>query len=307
VSFNPLRNIVLKVSAVALALLLWVHVATNKTYEYQLNLPLSVVGVPKGLILLSDVPSIAAIKVRATGKQLLLLSSTDPALVISVADGKNGTIEKTIGATELAEALGHSVENAEVLFPRSLTLKFERETQKKLPVRVGALTLPAPGFALVRTPQVEPESVTVSGPAPIVHQLRHLETVPLSIEDLIASATRRVSLALPESLHLSLADSTVNVHFEVERALQKSFPNVPITPPAGFPISRYDIVPSHLSLAVNIPQSRQSLLTPASVAATFMRPSLSSDTIRAAVEYSLPSGATIVGAKADSVTLIKKP
>ena len=103
---NPLHNIVLKASAIALALLLWVHVATNKTYEYQLNLPLKVVNVPKGLVLVSETPSIVAIKVRATGKQLSACYRIPiQSLPISAGDCKQGTTEKIIGASELAEAL----------------------------------------------------------------------------------------------------------------------------------------------------------------------------------------------------------
>jgi YbbR domain-containing protein len=303
---NPLHNIVLKASAIALALLLWVHVATNKTYEYQLNLPLKVVNVPKGLVLVSEIPSPVSVKVRATGKQLLLLSNSDPVIAISAGDCRQGATEKIIGAGELAEALGRSFENAEALFPRSLTLKLEKEVEKKLTIRSAIRAEAGPGFALMSAPRIDPDTITVTGPSSVMHQLKYLETISLPMVGLVASTSQRVSLALPESLRLSMRDSAVTVRVEIEGARQKAFSNMTIIPPAGFPSGRYDIVPAHLTFVVEIPQSKYDLVTADNIGASFRRPLLVGDTVRAAIEYTLPTGVQIAGARVDSVTLIKK-
>jgi hypothetical protein len=306
-SFNPLHNVVLKASAIALALLLWVHVATNKTYEYQLDLPIKITNAPKGLVLVSDLPDYAAVKVRATGKQLLLLSNSDPVVRISAADCRQGTVEKSVGAGELAAALGSSFETAEVMFPRTLELKYEKEIERRIPIRSAVRAEAGPGFAISSPPRIEPDTALVSGPASVVHQLKFLETVPMPLIGLMASVSQKVSLALPESLRLKVRDSLVTVRVEIEPAQQRVFPALAIIPPAGFPSGRYDIVPPHLSLVVNIPQSRYALVTAANVAVSFRRPLLSGDTVRAALEYMLPPGVQIAGARVDSVTLIKKP
>lgn len=303
---NPLHNIVLKASAVALALLLWVHVATNKTYEYQLNIPLTVAGIPKGLVLISETPSIVAIKVRATGKQLLLLSNSDPVITISAADCKQGNTEKIIGSGELADALGRSFENADVLFPRSVTLKLEKKVDKKLTIRSTIRAEAGPGFALALPPRVEPDTITVAGPASVINQLKYLETISQPLVGLTASASYKVSLAMPESLRLSVSDSTVTVRVEIEGARQKAFSNLAIIPPAGFPSGQYDFVPAQLTFVVDIPQSKYSQVTTDSIGVSFRRPLLVGDTIRAAIEYTLPAGVQIAGVRVDSVTLIKK-
>jgi YbbR domain-containing protein len=304
---NPLHNIVLKASAVALALLLWVHVATNKTYEYQLNLPLTVAGIPKGLVLISETPSIVAIKVRATGKQLLLLSNSDPVITISAADCKHGNTEKIIGTGELADALGRSFENAEVLFPRSVTLKLEKKVEKRLTIRSAIRVEAGPGFALVSAPRIEPDTITAAGPASVINQIKYLETISQPLIGLIASTNQKVSLALPESLRLSVRDSTVTVRVEIEGARQKAFSNLAIIPPAGFPSGQYDIVPAKLTFVVDIPQSKYGMVTTDNIGISFRRPLLVGDTIRAALEYTLPPGVRIAGARVDSVTLIKRP
>ncbi len=305
--FNPLRNIVLKVSALALALLLWVHVATNKTYEYQLDLPLRVINVPDGLVLLSDIPHTAAVKVRATGKQLLLLSSSDPIILVNCADAKSGTTERPISSAELIEALGRSFDFAEVTVPRTLELKFERRLEKLVQIRSAIRAEPGPGFALLSNPHVDPDTITVSGPVSVLRQLRFLETSPKPFLGLTSALNQKVSLALPESLKISVRDSSVTVQVEVETAQQKVFSNLTIIPPPGFPSGRYDIVPSHLTVTANIPQSKYRFVNAADIGVSFRRPLLSSDTVKAALEYSLPDGVGIAGARLDSVMLIRKP
>jgi len=303
---NPLHNIVLKASAVALALLLWVHVATNKTYEYQLSLPLEIIDIPGGLVSVSEIPPSVTVKVRATGKQLLWLSNSHPVVAVSAADCKQGTTEKIIGASELTEALGRSFDNAEALFPRSVTLKLDREIEKKLTIRSAVRAEAGPGFALITTPRVEPDTITASGPASVLHQLKYLETVSLPMTGLTASTSQRVNLALPESLRLAIRDSTVMVVVEIEGTRQKAFYNLAIIPPVGFPSGRYDIVPAHLTLVVDVPQSDYGAVTSDRIGLSFQKPALTSDTVRVAVEYTLPPGVRIVGSRTDSVTLVRK-
>jgi YbbR domain-containing protein len=304
---NPLHNIVLKAGAVALALLLWVHVATNKTYEYQLDLPLQVINVPQGLVLVSDLPAVASVKVRATGKQLLVLASTDPAIFINAGDGKPGTVERPISSAELSEALGRSFDYAEVTSPRALVLKFEREVGRRVMIRSAIRAEAGAGYALLSTPHVQPDTITVIGPASVIQQLKYVETVPKPFLGLTSALNQRVPLALPESLKLSVRDSMVTVQVEVEPAKQKTFSNLAIIPPAAFPSGRYDIVPSHLTLSVEIPQSKYNFVGSADVSVSFRRPLLAGDTIRTALEYILPPGVEIVGPRVDSVTLIKRP
>jgi hypothetical protein len=257
-------------------------------------------------VLVSETPSIVAIKVRATGKQLLLLSSSDPVVVISAEDCKQGATEKIIGASELAEALGHSFENAEALFPRSLTLRLEREVEKQLTIRSAVRVEAGPGFALASAPRIEPDTITATGPASVMHQLKYLETISLPLVGLVASTSQRVSLALPESLRLSVRDSAVTVSVEIEGSRQKAFSNLAIIPPPGFPSGRYDIVPAHVTFVVEIPQSKYSQVTTDKIGVSFRRPLLVGDSVRAAVEYTLPPGVQIAGTRLDSVTLIKK-
>lgn len=234
--FNPFHNIVLKLSALALALLLWVHVATNKLYEYQLVLPVKVINIPKGLILLSEPPSEVDIKLKATGKQLILLSAQDPEMFINAADYKPGVYEHDITTPQVGNALNRSYEDVEVISPKTLILKFDRLAERKLPVISSVKAEAAEGFAIVGEPKIEPETVLVSGPVSLLNRIRGIETEETRYKDLRSSIKETVSLLLPESSHFSLADSTVKISIKVEPRKPKSLSEVP----ASYPYHRSD-------------------------------------------------------------------
>lgn len=65
------RNIPLKILSIALALLLWVHVATEKDYEVEAHLPVTSVIHPTSLTLVNAPPDTIVALISASGKTLL--------------------------------------------------------------------------------------------------------------------------------------------------------------------------------------------------------------------------------------------
>src|SRR5690606_10556251 len=133
--FNPLHNLPLKIGAVLLAILLWVHVATNKAYEYQIELPLQLVDVPVGLIQTNAIPREATVRVQTSGKQLFALDARQPKLRISAAEFREGTFERELAVGDAMAAFAQVYENAAVVSPRNLVLHFERLAERNLLVK----------------------------------------------------------------------------------------------------------------------------------------------------------------------------
>ena len=67
------RNMTLKALALALAVLLWVHVATDKSYEVEATLPVTDVSLGVGLALAEAPPDSITALITASGKDLLLI------------------------------------------------------------------------------------------------------------------------------------------------------------------------------------------------------------------------------------------
>ena len=64
-------NILIKILAILLAILLWFYVVSQKDYEYELTLPVTEVDYPAGLGLVEGMPDSLSIKIFAEGQKLL--------------------------------------------------------------------------------------------------------------------------------------------------------------------------------------------------------------------------------------------
>ena len=73
--FNPFNNLTLKIGAVLLALLLWVHVATNKTYEYQIDCDFRPKQRSRRTCTGQRLSPTVTLRVKTTGKQLIALAT----------------------------------------------------------------------------------------------------------------------------------------------------------------------------------------------------------------------------------------
>ena len=68
---GTITNILTKVIALLLAILLWFNVVSKKQYEADLTLPVTEVDCPPGLTPVTGVPRSLAVKVMAEGRKLL--------------------------------------------------------------------------------------------------------------------------------------------------------------------------------------------------------------------------------------------
>src|SRR5512147_227367 len=86
-----LENILLKLLALVLGSRVWLHVATEKPYTYEVRLPLTEVALKEKLILADPPPDSILVAVSATGKQLLRQSWRHKGLRINATQYQAGS------------------------------------------------------------------------------------------------------------------------------------------------------------------------------------------------------------------------
>jgi YbbR domain-containing protein len=79
-------------------------------------------------------------------------------------------------------------------------LAIEPKATRSLPVRVRVVGTPASGYILDQDPDVQPESVTVMGPARLVQGIDTVYTVAVDITGEREKIQRQVALALPANV-----------------------------------------------------------------------------------------------------------
>lgn len=301
--FNPFNNLSLKIGAVLLALLLWVHVATNKTYEQQIDVALKLTRIPAGLLLVSDLPATVAVRVKTTGKQLIALSAKQLAMNVDASEFREGSFEHDLADRDAAAAFDQVYERVEIVFPRKLFLRFERETERNVLVESEVVARAAEGYLIIDRPRIEPEMVNVLGPSNAVRNLKKIATAGVELNGLTKSTSHKVQLAVPDSLHLTLSDSLVTVSFNVEPMAERTLDSIAIRAPQDFDGSRFNYLPKMTWLRVGFPASRRDSVDWRQVRVSFGPNGDYRDSMQVAVRYVLPKNAVLIDSPFDSVQI----
>lgn len=176
-----LDNLGLKVFALLLALLLYLHVYTDRTDEETLYFPLVLEQLPDSLALASLPPATIGVRLRGTGKQLLRLRFLKPPIRLSMAAVSTGTFQRTLGPGDVPLAGAGEVTVLDMVDPAEVRVDVARRATRRVPVKASLIGTPARGLVVSGAVVVAPSAVTLSGPAAWVARQETLHTEPVSI------------------------------------------------------------------------------------------------------------------------------
>ena len=305
-SFNPLSNLPLKIGALLLAFLLWVHVATNKTYEHIFEIPIHVVNIPDGLILTSNTPTQLSAQIRGTGKQLLGLLTDDMIYNLDLGDFDAGNHSIEMTSAEVMDILSGGYEDVELLMPKRFQVSLEKKVTRELPVIANVDVTTGEGYVVMGELGLSPKVAAVTGPESVMRRLHHVETEPQSIVGVVESFDAVLTLQLPDSLRLSVPDSSVKVSIKVEARDERKFENISVDPPRQFNKKRYLFEPGTLSLELGVPHSLVDSVAAGDIEVSFEAPKSPEDSSRVPILYRLPARVELIKSSADSVLIIRK-
>jgi YbbR domain-containing protein len=209
-TYNPQ----LKVISVLVACLLWLSVTTNvRTVE--LMVPFEVSGIPPNRILVSTYQE--KIKVRVTGPAYVVNSVADlyPVFRIDIPPGlQQDRYVAQFSADDLY--LPHAV-HVLVIEPKQVDLLFDTRIRKEVAVEVPRIGSPDPDYTLSSV-SVEPSRVVLEGPSSELRGIDQVETYPLQLRGLTASATQSLGLRLSSQL-VDTSTTSVTARIAVQPVL----------------------------------------------------------------------------------------
>lgn len=225
-----LENWPFKLAALALALLLWFSVTVEERQDQAVKTDL-VVQVQDSDYVLLDAPEEVSTTFQARKGDLLSLLSMRPPTIRYVVDSVRAP-QMQIELTPAMVQYNHDVNARPVdVRPSAVELRFERRAQRRVPVRISKDTniSPASGFAVVGSPAVQPESVTIRGASSAVSGVDAVETEAADLEDVGQTLTRELQLVNPRGHGpLQIEPRHVLVTVEVDSIVQRRF-RVPVT------------------------------------------------------------------------------
>jgi YbbR domain-containing protein len=218
-------NLGLKLFALLLAVLLYLHVLTDRTVEETVEFPLVVSALPESLALASSPPATVAARLRGTGKQILRLRYLKPPLEVSLAGVTPGTFQRTFGPADVPLAGATGVTVLEIVEPARMSLEIDPRGQRFVPVRARLVGSPARGFLVAGAPRIRPARVRVTGPATWLAAQESLATEPIVITGRKeALEVTQALVAPPPFAHAAPGSVLVAVTIEAEEVVSVRVP-----------------------------------------------------------------------------------
>ncbi|MGH7503765.1 MAG: CdaR family protein [Longimicrobiales bacterium] len=175
------NDLLLKVTALGLAFLLWSLVKTDTRVPIT-EIPIQVVNQDPGWILAGP-PEPATVQVTFSGpvRELFRVAAERPSVLVPI-DDVSDTLEVVLLHTNWV-ALGNQLGNTRVedIRPTAIRLRFDRVSTKTIPVASRLIGSPVNGYALAGRPLLDPATVWVSGAS---RRLEAIDSVRLPAIDL---------------------------------------------------------------------------------------------------------------------------
>lgn len=211
-TFTPPRNLTLKALALALAALLWVHVATDKTYEVELTLPVTVVTLDSGVALAEAPPDSIVTQITATGKDLMRRAWRRAGIELRLKDQRLGQRDVQLSLSNVSLVSGEGISFTSVVWPRSHRFNFDRSGSIEVDVLPRVTITPAAGFAVSQEQQITPARVTASGPQSSLERMKKAFTEPRTLQDVRSDFDLKLNL---------VTDGLYGVTFDPPQALYR--------------------------------------------------------------------------------------
>ena len=293
----------LKITALALGLLLWFHVATEKTYNYRLQLPVEEVVLDKDLALSEAPPESLTVTVSATGKQLLRQKWRDRGLKIIASQLNQGERQLPLNTSNtFLISPSADVGLDEVVSPSSITLQIDRLSKTTVHVIPDLIFEPDEGFAVAGVSRTTPPEVTLRGPQSVVSSFNAVFTVSKELVGMRNSLDLNLPLALPKGYGLSVEPDSVLVAVRVVPVKTRVFEKVPVVIYNSPPNQTVVAEPAAIRIELTGPPQEIDLLNVnALIASTDF--SRSNEAGRAALKIDCPTRFRVKNSSADSVTL----
>ncbi len=228
---KPERRVLVFIFFVFISTIFWFLSALGREYTARLRYPVRYTNFPENMVMVGELPSTLELTVNAYGYTLLKyhVSRRLHPVVFDVnsftlnrlpdTETRNFYMLFSVATNRIAGQLGADIEILDIK-PDSLFLRFTDKVSRKLPVKPLLDLGFESQFMIKGNIEVEPDSVTVSGPLTLLDTMRFVPTLPLHIGGISGSLKQTVNL--PDHDMLDFSESRVTVNVPVDQFTEAS-------------------------------------------------------------------------------------
>ena len=202
------------------ALVIWFFVQFSKQYNEIINIPVNYVNIPPDKMLSDDNPSQVKLRMVENGFKIAWFSLFPPTLDIDVSKTvqENGKLFYVIDENREDILAQLNIDFDDNRFVKdALAINFEQKAEKILPVVPRISVGFAPGYGSLDSLQLEPDSVRITGPRPVLDTLNAIYTIPLELKKASSDLRGNVALDSTGLKDVSFYRNTLNYSLEVEK------------------------------------------------------------------------------------------
>lgn len=238
-----------------LSFLFWMLIKLSKNYISDVEFNLNYTEIPKNKLIQNKPDTKIIITVKTIGYKLLKYSFANKSLNYNLSDLKRikGTEYYSITKNKIKLLQTQFSAETEILKVQPDTLYFDlgKEKSKKIKVVSNVQLQFKSGFNLIKKYTIDPEYITISGPAKLVDSILEVQTDLLDLKELASNFNEQINLIKPID-SVSFSSNYVTIIGEVEKITEGSFmlPYKVINLPKNNIISTY---PKEVKVVYQVP------------------------------------------------------
>ncbi|MDZ7288605.1 MAG: hypothetical protein ONB44_03885 [candidate division KSB1 bacterium] len=235
------ENLRIKLVVGALATLFWFAVVTENVYEHEVDVPITVVNMPAGKTLATDLPRTARVRFEGKGRALLVvLFSRDARVILDLAEVRRRHVFRLQRDMVHLSRGGAELTPLQILSPDTVCVRLTNLIAKPLRIAADVKITTVPGYTLVQPWRLVPDSVTVSGPEEVIRRLDSVMTEHREFSEVQQSISQRLRLqSFPESLRVQLSVGTTHFSADIQKLIEVTLSEIPV---------QMQNVPGHLKI-----------------------------------------------------------
>ena len=252
--YSKARNYKVFLVFVMISTFFWLLIKFSKEYTTLVRFPIKYTSVPNDMVW-GEIPKNSLhISTTASGFQHLGYAFGGKKIYLDMSKIRSLGNDQffLLPEEQISSIIRQFPSNLELIYrsPDSIFFDLSKKINKKIPVVLNDSLILAPSFQFVEKAAINPDSITISGPASLVSKVEEIETELFFKENIRKNNTETVRLKPLNIDKVEISESIVNVSLSVEQFTQNTI-EVPIiirNVPEGYLLK---IFPDNIAVTFN--------------------------------------------------------
>jgi YbbR domain-containing protein len=216
----------IRIASLMLAVLLWLHAATEREYQQKIYCPVRLKNLPAGFVpavALQPLPCL----ITARGKDMLVFRIKPPVAEIDLGNRQVKKLTVELAPSLLRYPFDLEALQASFLYPQ-ITVALDRLAEKRVRIVPDITGEPAGGYIVSDSCRTRPDSVNLSGPQRQLDKIDSLYAGPVKADGKSQAETVRCRVTVPDTQIFRAVPESVTVRMCFEKTQEKVFNNLPL-------------------------------------------------------------------------------